>query len=162
MQKTICYFTSDHKDNNCWQILFLFKCIYLFWQCWVFIESQVGFFFPVVVIFLVSVHELLITVASLIAEHGLRRIILIKYYFRVWDICFSLLATVFFHAWMRDIWVTAIFGKVCGTYFSQHDEWGFWRQEATASDFSPRKVYEPWHCLSLMGSKFILESFDLI
>ena len=88
--------------------------------------------------------------------------ILIKYYFRVWDIRFSLLATVFFHAWMRDIWVTAIFGKVCGTYFSQHDEWGFWRQEATASDFSPRKVYEPWHCLSLMGSKFILESFDLI
>ena len=138
--------------------------IYLFCQCWVFIDSCL-FFFPVVVsggYSLVAVHELHIVVASLIAEHGLRRIILIKHYFRIWDTCFSLLATVFFHAWMRHIWVTAIFGKVCGTYFSRHDEWGFWRQEATASDFSPRKVYEPWHCLSLIGSKFILEPFDLI
>ena len=151
MQKTTCYFTLDNKDNNCWRTLF-FE-IYLFILTVLGLHWVTGcffcFFFPVVV-------------ASLIAEHGLRRTILIKYYFRVWDICFSLLATVFFHAWMRHIWVTAIFGKVCGTYFSQYDEWGFWRQEATASDFSPRKVYEPWHCLSLIGSKYILESFDLI
>ena len=84
MQKTICNFTLDNKDNNCWRILF-FKNLFIYFDSAGSSLSH-GFFFPVVVrggYSLVRVHELHIPVASLIAGHGLRRIILIRYYFRV-------------------------------------------------------------------------------
>ena len=102
------------------------------------------------------------------------RIILIKYYFRVWDICIYfvgyciLLCLNEAHLSHKYFWQSL-------WCFNQDDEWGLWRQEATASDFGPRKLWAltlsvfsrkqvyPWvlwpqislfACLSLLSSGF--------